>query len=446
MKQLVFMLMLTLAGTVGVFLYNPFWGVAVYYLLAVLRPQFLWDWALKNYVRLDESAWSFYVAIATILAMIGHKFRVLTTKRGGSYVPTPTPPLNLAHFLMFVFAFWVLISYVFADDQQVSQPWFIEYAKIFVMYFASAYLITTVRQLWTLLVLSAMSLAYVAYEVNFMYLQTRRITIWESGFGGLDNNGAGLMLAMGVPLCLFVWEGSRRWWRWAFAAFIPVLIHAVLMSFSRGAMLALLLASPLFVLRSRYKFYIILAVLCIGMILPLMAGAEIQKRFFSIEQYDKDHSAQSRFKSWEAAWEIAWLNPINGVGLRNSSLYMHQYGADYEGRTIHSQYLQIAADSGLTGLAIYLGVFVTAWLSIRRVRRMMGFRDDLEAAESHAVASGVECSLAVFCVGAMFLSLELFELPYLMLLMGAQLTSVLNLQAQSAPAPMTAPRFGTAAP
>src|SRR5207248_4350961 len=116
---------------------------------------------------------------------------------------------NVAHLCMFTFAFWVVLSYVFADDQQVAHPWFVEYTKIFVMYFVSAYLITTVRQLWTLLMLAALALGYIGYEVNFMYLQTRRITIWQSGFGGLDNNGAGLMLAMGVPLCMFVWEGSR---------------------------------------------------------------------------------------------------------------------------------------------------------------------------------------------------------------------------------------------
>lgn len=424
------MILLTLAGTLGVFLYSPFWGVAIYYLFAVLRPQYLWDWALRPYVKLEEGSWSFYVAVATILAAAGHKLHFLKSRRGGAYEASPTPPLTLAHFLVFAFALWTTVSYTFAHDQEMAQPWFIEYVKIFVMYFVAAYLVTTVRQLWILLLLASLALGYVAYEVNFTYLQTRRITIYYGGFGGLDNNGAGLMLAMGVPLCLFVWEGSRRWWRWAFAAFIPVLIHAVLMSYSRGAMVALLLASPLFVLRSRYKFYIILALLGIGMILPLMAGPEIQQRFFSIEQYEKDGSAQSRFQSWQAAWEIAWLNPITGVGLRNSGQLMRRFGADYEGRTIHNQYLQIAADSGFVGLAVYVAVLAAAWMSIRRVRRTLGYRDDLEAAEAHAVASGAECAMAVFCIGALFLSLELFELPYLMLLMGAQLTSVLNLQAQ----------------
>ena len=45
-----------------------------------------------------------------------------------------------------------------------------------------------------------------------------------------------------------------------------------------------------------------------------------------------------------------------GVGIRNSNLFSYQYGADMEGRTIHSQYLQIAADNGFVGLGLYLAV------------------------------------------------------------------------------------------
>ena len=45
MKQLIFMVIMTLAGTIGA-VFRPFWGVAVYYLFATLRPQFLWEWVL----------------------------------------------------------------------------------------------------------------------------------------------------------------------------------------------------------------------------------------------------------------------------------------------------------------------------------------------------------------------------------------------------------------
>jgi hypothetical protein len=44
-----------------------------------------------------------------------------------------------------------------------------------------------------------------------------------------------------------------------------------------------------------------------------------------------------------------------------------------------------------------------------------------EARQAAGIANALECSIAVFCVGAAFLSLELFELPYLIIMMSLQL-------------------------
>ena len=70
MKQLLFMAAMTLAGTIGV-VYRPFWGVAVYYLFATLRPQYLWLWVLP------EFEWSRYVALSTAAAAIAAAAGVL---------------------------------------------------------------------------------------------------------------------------------------------------------------------------------------------------------------------------------------------------------------------------------------------------------------------------------------------------------------------------------
>jgi hypothetical protein len=42
------------------------------------------------------------------------------------------------------------------------------------------------------------------------------------------------------------------------------------------------------------------------------------------------------------------------------------------------------------------------------------------------MACGLEGSLAVFCVGAIFLSLEVFELPYLLMMLSMQLPVALR--------------------
>lgn len=187
-------------------------------------------------------------------------------------------------------------------------------------------------------------------------------------------------------------------------------------------MVSLLAMSPLLALRSRNRLVLCMFGLLLGLVMiPVMAGPEIRARFLTLSTYEADESANSRWGSWEAALRIAGDYPVFGVGIRNANLLSHQYGADHEGRTIHSNYLQVAADNGFIGLGLLLLMLGSAWLSACRVRSAVEDRDDPDARRIAAIASGVECSLCVFCVGSAFLSLEVFELPYLLVFLAVQL-------------------------
>jgi probable O-glycosylation ligase (exosortase A-associated) len=387
------------------------YGVAVYYLYAVLRPQYIWIWALPEGV-----SWSLFAAIGTMIGAVLHLAGLTPT-----YRKEGTSPFARTHVALLLFALWIVVTYFTARDREVAWPWFVEYLKIFLMFFVSALLIQTVRHVWALAIVAAMAIGYISYEVNFLYFESGYMGIYFNGYGGLDNNGAGVMLAMGVPLCLFIYMSTPRWWRWVFAAQIPIILHAVLMTFSRGAMVALLVASPLVFIRGRHKFQLALAATAMLLVLPILAGPDIRREFFSVQEYQADGSAQSRFSSWDAAWRMAMDNPIFGVGVRNANLFSLDYGADMAGRTIHSQFLQVLADNGFPGLAFYLGTFVLAAFALRQVRRQTRHLNTDEGRIAYATACGIESALAVFCVGGVFLSLEVFELPYLLLLMAAQL-------------------------
>jgi probable O-glycosylation ligase (exosortase A-associated) len=412
-KQLVFMIAATLAGTLGVYIYTPFLGVFVYYLFAVLRPQFMWEWSLP-----PDISWSYYVAVATIGAVL--------------LIPGSTVRFGRAHWLVLIFGGWITITFISAHDHEVAYKWFIEYLKIFIMFAVSALLINTVRQVWILLVMTALALSYIAYEVNYKYFVNNYLGIYHNGYGGLDNNGAGLMLAMGVPLCYFAWEGTTRRWRWGYLALIPVLLHAVLMTYSRGAMVSLIAVVPLFFLRSRRRGWLLAAAVAMAYLLPAMAGNEIRARFFSIEDHEIDESANTRRKSWAAAWAIAKDYPLFGVGVRNSGLFVYNYGADRFGRTIHSQYLQIAADNGFIGLGLYLAALGSTWWGLRCARRRAEGGTDHESRLVYTICCGVEGGMVVFCVGGLFLSLEVFELPYLLLLLGAQVHALVQQREEQA--------------
>jgi O-antigen ligase len=163
----------------------------------------------------------------------------------------------------------------------------------------------------------------------------------------------------------------------------------------------------------------IAAVVCLLMLLPFLAGKEISNRFFSVQQYREDVSAQSRFDSWKAALGIALDYPILGVGVRNSEIFSNKYGADMQGRTIHSVYLQVAADSGFPAMGFYLATFFIAWRTLRRFQKQ--YRNSYEHRLAYNLACGLEAALAVFLIGGVFLSLETFELPYLLILLALQL-------------------------
>ncbi|MBY0232433.1 MAG: O-antigen ligase family protein [Gemmataceae bacterium] len=419
MKQLAFMIAFTVLGTVGV-IFNPFYGVFTYYLFAVLRPQFIWQWSLPPGIN-----WSLYVSLATISIAILCLLEVFPPDaRHPSDIRHAHRP-TAGHTAFALFAVWICLTYFTALNHDAAFMWFTEYLKIFLMYFIAAYLIRTAGQVWALFLMVGLSLGYISYEINFLYFVNGYLGIHRNGYGGLDNNGAGLMLAMGAPVCYFAFEAVNGRIRWLFLLLVPAIVHAVLMTYSRGAMLSLVVVVPLAFFRSRMKIRFLGGLgLFILFMLPVLAGKEIRERFVSIQQSEIDESAQLRRASWLAAYRIAQDYPVFGVGIRNANLLSYHYGADIAGRTIHSQYLQILADNGFVGLGLYLVALGTAWWGLRQARVSVRGRKDQEAVRVRAMSAGLECTLALFCFGAIFLSLEVFELPFLVLLLAAQLPLV----------------------
>ena len=409
MKQTVFMVALTVIGACGSF-FDPFVGLVVYYFFAALRPNAIWAWALP------QLGWSEDVAIPALIATLVHAMSTIDGPRS----------FRLPHLAAACFAAWLGITDLTAQNQDVAWIGLVEYFKIFTMLFAACLVIRHVAQLRLLLLVVTGAVAYIAYEINIFYFTVGRISIATDGFGGLDNNGAALMLAMAVPACLFIAIETTKVWRYFYAALIPIVLHAVLMTFSRGSMVALLLTAPIVLMRGRRRGQLALAAAVIAVLIPILAGTEIRSRFFSAGDYQTDGSAQARFQSWQAAYRMSLDYPVFGVGIRNSPLFSHLYGADMEGRVIHNQYLQVLCDGGFPSLFFYLLMIWLTWRSLRRVQRATRGRSDEVAKTAYMVAVATECSLMVFLVGSLFLSLEFFELPYILILIGIQLPTALT--------------------
>jgi probable O-glycosylation ligase (exosortase A-associated) len=441
MKQLAFMALTTLLGTAGSFALSPVYGVAVYYLYAVLRPQFMWEWSEALGVRIGEVNWSFPVALAALFSTLVWRLGLWAPLAAARRPWYGNPRLSRSHVLFLLFTAWISLTYVTALNQARAWPYFVEYVKIFVMFACAALVLREVRDLWVIYFVVLGSAAYIGYEINFFYLVYHWMLLQQRGYGGLDNNGAALILGMAVPMAFFAWEATGRWWRWAYLAAIPVLLHAILLSYSRGTMLSLIPTALLMLLRARNKARLLLFYAAAAAAIVLTTGKEIEERFLSIGS----DSQNPRLLSWKIAVRMASDRPVFGFGIRNSNLYIFDYGADEQGRTIHSQYLQIAADSGWVALGIYAALLLSVFVGLWQVRWWLRKFKDPDTADVRSLAAGVECALFLFCFGAIFLSLEHVEMPYIVMLLGVQLHAIARavmLKASPVPSglpPMTLP-------
>ena len=423
MKHFLFLTVLTAAGGV-LGLASPFWPLLAYYVVAVLQPAVIWDWALSG---MPEVRWAMLTAGLLFVSVLLHGKTLIRDAR-------PSPVLLAA----LGFAGWVLLSGMTAYDVGIFQSWFVEFAKVLLIFSLGSLIVTRWWQVRLLALAAAGAMTYVALSINVMYLfENGRLDVFHHGMLNLDNNGVGSLLAIALPLTYYAalnrapLNPPSRWvLRVAGVLAAGLMAHAIVMTYSRGAMLAAVIGIGWLAARHRPRAQAGgLAVLALLGAL-MMAGPEVRDRFWSTTEFQQDESAQSRLQSWDAAWDMIWSRPLLGVGMRNAQSYTHNFGADLPGRTVHNQYLQIGADSGVPAVLLYLAVLGLAMARVGHIRRVsqLALREAIEendtrardrAIDAERMTLALQASLASFVVSAMFLSVEVVELPWLILMLAA---------------------------
>ncbi len=404
MKQTLFLVAI-LAGTIPVTLVNPFVGLLVYYGFATLYPQHLWDHALEPGVR-----WSVLIGVPTLIGFIAHGF---ARSRAGARWP-------LEKKLMAVLAVLTGLSMVDAVDPTLAGRQMYYLTIIFTMFFVGCALIDSRYRLHALAIVLVGTLGWVAFDFNQRYVLMNQTHILMRGFGALDNNGAATLMVMGMPFCVFLITQERRWYFKAVAlAALAMMLHMVLFSMSRAAMLASLLMLPLLLLRLRDR-RLGAGLLVVTVALAVMlAGREVRARFVSIADYKTDESAQIRLDAWKTGWRVIRDYPVLGVGPDCFRHVVGDYAYELKGRTMHNHFIQTAVDMGLPAAAALVGMLLAALWHLERLRHR--HRDDPFVFN---LATCLQSCLIGYILAGMFVSIGTVELPYIALAMVVGLRNV----------------------
>ncbi len=92
---------------------------------------------------------------------------------------------------------------------------------------------------------------------------------------------------------------------------------------------------------------------------------------FILIRYGQEAGASSvgkRLIIWKTSWSIFVDHPITGIGIGNYKVFFEKYltvkSKLYE--TAHNDFLHVAVQSGILGLASFIWLWITAWISLKR--------------------------------------------------------------------------------
>jgi putative inorganic carbon (hco3(-)) transporter len=384
-------------GSIPLIIRRPQIGVVVYVWLSVMNPHrltFGFSYAF-NYAAI--------VAIATLIAAVLSN----DLKR---------PPWTALTVTLFLFGAWTGITTLFALHPADSFEMWQKMVKTLVMAFLIPMLFHRKEDLRLLVWVIALSIAYYGTKGGIWTLMTggdSRVLGPDDSYIA-DNTAIAVAVVMTIPLLRYLQMTSpHRFVRLGLTAMMLFCGVAVLGTYSRGALLAVIAMVAFLWLKGRQKLIVLLiAAVSIPFTLSLMPE-KWYDRMATILAYDQDDSSSMRLNAWGTMFNVANARPIVGGGFEVAQPDVYQsYSPDrrFPPQVAHSIYFQALGEHGYVGLALYLFLLYGLWRTASRAFRATRAVPELAWIRDFSLM--MQVTLIGFLVGGAFLSLVNFDVPY----------------------------------
>lgn len=227
-----------------------------------------------------------------------------------------------------------------------------------------------------------------------------------------DNNALAVAILMTVPLAIYLAGiANDKRVKYLIFAGIGLSVLSAIGSQSRGAFLTVVAMAGFLALKSRNKIaYGVLGVASLPLMFAFMPDSW-HERMSTIRTYDEDASAMGRLNAWEYAYNIANARLTGGGFDSWSRATFARYAPNPEDvHAAHSIWFGVLGDHGWPGLLCFVTIFVLAWRELGKVIRST--RKVPEALWMGDLARMLQVCLVAYFVGATFLSLAYFDLPW----------------------------------
>jgi len=239
--------------------------------------------------------------------------------------------------------------------------------------------------------LGALLLTYSSWLVNVSHTTIMRAFSLFS-----DPHMLSFYLGMILPIAImrrFIQKQSLLS-RWT----VPVLFIVLLLTFTRGAYLAIIItfvitAGLLWIYPKRKKAAVFL---CLALLIFITPITPIADRFYS--SFDLEESSNvGRLEMWQQAGQIGLENLWQGIGLGNYALVVNPELGYRSPITAHNLYLDIFSEMGIIALIVWLVLILgTIW------QLFLKLRQSIENKEQQFILIGLIGSLVYFSIHSFF--------------------------------------------
>jgi probable O-glycosylation ligase (exosortase A-associated) len=327
-------------------------------------------------------------------------------------------PITSTTILWFGFIFWISLTTLLAMYPEAAQQAFIRTVKIQLMTFITIALMQSRDRLNALIWVIVVSLGFFGVKGGaFIALTGSNTRLWGPGGFIEDNNALAIALLMTLPLMNYLrLTVSAKWARRALLLAMLLTLLAIVMTYSRAAMLGVLAMAVLSWAKSSKKVITALGVAIIMTGVYYYAPPAWHERMGTItevnEEGEREGSAQARLDTWKMIINLAKDRPLFGAGFDpwHEETYIRYAEKMKPAHSAHNIYFSVLAEHGFIGLLLFVGVFITAWRTATRTRRYC--RDESELTWLAELMAMIQLSLVGFMVAGMFHQLPYFDLPW----------------------------------
>ena len=333
----------------------------------------------------------------------------------------PQPVLFFAAFLL-----WSTTGLVTSQFPGIVGAAIVDYLKILLIFFVAINSARTLSQHALLVALWVLMFGmYPARGTYFNFVSgigDFGRYAWNFSFANFNDMAAYTILALSLSGFLFVGRFAK-WIRIGGLISAIGLSLLVILTQSRGAFVGLLVAFVFLLVRSSNRARLIkfgtIASLCVVIAAPGAVWNRFARMKFLTETEtigQADTSAEQRFVILQIALTIAREHLGTGVGLGAYAETHAQYAVEQQEwafgggtRDAHNMYVSVAAETGVLGLSLFLGMLGSTLVRAARVEKRLRATFRIEAEQLRVLRYG----LVAFLISAIFGSFHRVSFMYL---------------------------------